>query len=129
MGTRVSSDFGSRRHPVLKAVKHHAGIDLAAPQGAAIRAVRAGTVIFTDPYGGYGNLIVVKHANGMTSHYGHCSKFNVKIGQKVNAGQIIGFVGSTGRVTGPHLHFEIRIDGKPFDPQRFIPGLASEAMG
>lgn len=129
MGTRVSSDFGSRKHPVLKAVRHHNGIDLAAPKGAAIRAIRSGIVIFADPYAGYGNLIVVKHNTGMTSHYGHCDKFKVRPGQPVKAGQIIGTVGATGMVTGPHLHFEIRINGNPHDPERFIPGLANDALG
>lgn len=129
VGTRVSSDYGWRKHPVVKAVRHHDGIDLAAPQGALIRAVRSGTVVFADPYGGYGNLIVVKHGNDMTSHYGHCSEIKVHTGQRVKAGEIIGTVGSTGRVTGPHLHFEIRINGVPENPEALIPGLAVEGQG
>lgn len=129
VGTRVSSDYGWRKHPVVKAVRHHDGIDLAAPQGALIRAVRKGTVVFADPYGGYGNLIVVRHAGNMTSHYGHCKDIKVRPGQQVNAGEIIGTVGATGRVTGPHLHFELRIDGAPQNPEALIPGLAVEGQG
>ncbi|MBN8547984.1 MAG: M23 family metallopeptidase [Deltaproteobacteria bacterium] len=129
VGTRVSSDYGWRKHPVIKATRHHDGIDLAAPQGALIRAVRSGVVVFSDPYGGYGNLIVVKHSDNMTSHYGHCKEIKVRPGQRVNAGEIIGTVGSTGRVTGPHLHFEIRINGVPENPEALIPGLAVEGQG
>lgn len=129
MGTRVSSDFGIRRHPVLKTVKHHGGIDLAAPKDSPIRAIRDGTVVFADPYGSYGNFIVISHGGSYTSHYGHCASIQVRTGQKIRAGQVIGTVGSTGRVTGPHLHFEIRKDGAPQDPEKFIPDLASEAQG
>ena len=129
MGTRISSDFGVRKHPVLKKVKHHGGIDLAAPKDAPIRSIRDGTVVFADPYGSYGNLVVVSHTNGYTSHYGHCSSIKVRTGQRIRAGQVIATVGSTGRVTGPHLHFEIRKNGTPEDPERFIPGLADAAQG
>jgi murein DD-endopeptidase MepM/ murein hydrolase activator NlpD len=129
MGTRVSSYFGIRKHPVLKVVRHHDGIDLAAPDGASIRAVSDGVVVFADPYGGYGKYIVIQHANNMTSHYGHCSQIQVRTGQHIKAGQIIGRVGSTGQVTGPHLHFEIRRDGQAQDPEKFIPGLALAAEG
>lgn len=129
VGTRISSDFGKRIHPVAKSAKHHSGIDLAAPYGSQVRAVLDGTVIFADPYGGYGNLVVVQHANGMTTHYGHCRTLIAKPGQKIRAGQIIATVGSTGISTGPHLHFEIRVNGVAKDPQNFLPGLADEAVG
>ena len=129
VGTRVSSNFGTRPHPVKSVVRHHTGIDLAAPYGSQIRAVRDGTVIFADPYAGYGNLIVIQHSNGMTTHYGHCQTLLVKPGQKVHAGHIIATVGSTGISTGPHLHFEIRINGQAKDPETYIPGLAAEAKG
>lgn len=88
-----------------------------------------GTVVFADPFSHYGNLIVIKHADGLTSHYGHLESFKVKPGQKVRAGQMIGAVGSTGRVTGPHLHLEVRKDGVPLNPQRYLPGLESDALG
>lgn len=129
IGTRVSSDFGTRKHPVLRVHKHHNGIDLAAPEGALIRVVNDGVVVFSDPHAGYGNLLVVKHRDGITTHYGHCRTISVKVGDKVLAGQPIGTVGSTGLVSGPHLHFEIRIKGKPQNPEKFIPGLASEGVG
>jgi murein DD-endopeptidase MepM/ murein hydrolase activator NlpD len=130
MGPRTSSSFGVRKHPITKkARKHHDGIDLAAPTGATIRSIASGHVIFADQFGGYGNLIVIRHANGLTSHYGHCNETSVRVGQKVLAGDVIGTVGSTGRSTGPHLHFEIRRNGEPEHPERYLPGLASQAQG
>jgi murein DD-endopeptidase MepM/ murein hydrolase activator NlpD len=91
--------------------------------------VRGGTVVFADPYAAYGNLVVVKHDNGYTSHYGHCDKIRVRPGQRVKAGEFIATVGSTGRVTGPHLHFEIRRNGEALDPERLFPGLREDAVG
>jgi murein DD-endopeptidase MepM/ murein hydrolase activator NlpD len=125
----MSSDFGLRNHPIKKRQQHHHGIDLAAPMGAPIRAIAAGRVVYADPFGGYGKIVVVRHASGLTSHYGHCSGLSVKIGDNVAAGDIIGAVGSTGLSTGPHLHFEIRIDGVPQNPERYLPGLDSPAEG
>jgi len=126
---RKSSDFGWRIHPVRRFSAKHLGIDLAAPTGTPIRAVANGQVIFSDPYAGYGNLIVIKHANGLTTHYGHCDTLKVSIGTKVNAGQIIALIGSTGVSTGPHLHFEVRVNGQAQDPELFMPYLASQAQG
>jgi murein DD-endopeptidase MepM/ murein hydrolase activator NlpD len=129
LATKVSSDYGLRKHPIKKAVRHHHGMDLAAPKGAPIRVIKSGMVVFADPYAGYGNLVVVQHGNGLTSHYGHCNTILVKPGQRVRAGQIIATVGSTGISTGPHLHFEMRIKGEPYDPERFLPGIADLAEG
>lgn len=129
MGPRLSSDFGKRKHPVYKSTRHHHGVDLAAPEHSPIRAIGAGQVIYADPYAGYGNVVVVRHHDGSTSHYGHCHLIKVKTGQRVKAGQIVGTVGSTGISTGPHLHFEIRIGGEPRDPELFLPGLAEKAAG
>ena len=129
MSPRISSSYGPRHHPVLKVKRHHSGLDLAAPSGAPIRSIAPGVVVFADPYGGYGNFIVVEHANGLTSHYGHCEKISVNPGQIVEAGEIIGTVGKTGRVTGPHLHLEIRSNGKPQDPEKYIPYLRASAKG
>jgi len=129
MGPRISSDYGSRRHPIKRFSHHHNGIDLAAPKGSPIRVIAEGQVVYADPYAGYGKLIVVRHKNGLTSHYGHCSKIDVQPGQQVRAGDIIGTVGSTGISTGPHLHFEIRKSGKPLDPEKVLPGLADSAQG
>jgi murein DD-endopeptidase MepM/ murein hydrolase activator NlpD len=129
MGTRVSSDYGTRVHPVKRVKRHHHGMDLAAPHGAAVRSIAEGIVIFADPYGGYGKLIVIQHRDGLTSHYGHLQEIKALPGQKVTAGQLIATVGSTGISTGPHLHFEIRVNGEPRDPEKFIPGLALPGEG
>jgi murein DD-endopeptidase MepM/ murein hydrolase activator NlpD len=129
MGPRLSSDYGNRRHPIKRVTQHHHGIDLAAPAGAPIRAIADGRVMFADPYAGYGKLVVVQHKNGLTSHYGHCSRIAVQPGAFVRAGDIIGMVGSTGISTGPHLHFELRKEGSPVNPERVLPGLADAAQG
>jgi len=129
MGPRLSSDFGVRAHPIMKVTRHHHGVDLAAPVGSLIRSIAGGQVIYADPHGGYGRFIVVRHANGLSSHYGHCERVHVRIGQKVNAGDILGTVGSSGRSTGPHLHFEVRREGKPLDPNDILPGLNERAEG
>lgn len=129
MGARISSSFGTRNHPVLKVTRHHGGVDLAAPVGAPIRSIKNGTVVFADPHGGYGNLVVIQHKDGFTSHYGHCDTIKVRPGQKVRGGDIIATVGATGRVTGPHLHLEIRHEGIPIDPETLIENLASAGEG
>lgn len=127
--SRLSSTYGKRFHPVHKYHRHHSGVDLAAPTSTPIRTISSGTVIFADYYAGYGNYISIKHKNGLTSHYGHCDEIKVSIGQKVNAGQVIGTIGSTGVVTGPHLHFEIRKNGVPENPEKYIKGLRTKALG
>lgn len=129
LGPRKSSDYGLRRHPIKKMKQHHEGIDLAAPHGAQIRSIADGQVIYSDPHGGYGKMVVVRHASGLTSHYGHCETLRVSIGARVKAGDVLGTVGSTGLSTGPHLHFEIRINGKATDPERYLPGLDSPSQG
>lgn len=129
MGPRMSSDYGTRKHPIRKVKRHHDGIDLAAPVGAPIRAIAGGQVMYADPHGGYGRYIVVQHDDGYTSHYGHCDKMDVTPGQHVAAGQVIGTVGSSGMSTGPHLHFEIRRDGKAYHPESFLPGLDDQSAG
>jgi murein DD-endopeptidase MepM/ murein hydrolase activator NlpD len=109
--------------------RHHDGIDLAAPVGAPIRAIAQGQVVYADPHGGYGRYIVVKHADGYTSHYGHCDKVEVSPGQRVAAGEILGTVGNSGVSTGPHLHFEIRRNGTPQNPEALLPGLDERSAG
>ncbi len=126
---RKSSPFGERKHPILRKVRHHAGIDLAAPKGTPIRSIMSGTVVFADDYEGYGKLITIRHNDELTSHYGHCDKIKVEVGKRIKAGQIIGTVGETGLASGPHLHFEIRIKGKAYNPELLIPELNSEAKG
>ena len=116
----VSSRFGSRWG------KQHGGIDIAAAYGTPIYAVASGTVDFAgfgvsgSGYGGYGNVVKISHGNGVETIYGHCSKLNVTKGQKVQAGDVIGAVGSTGDSTGNHLHFEIRINGTKVNPQNYL---------
>jgi murein DD-endopeptidase MepM/ murein hydrolase activator NlpD len=85
--------------------------------------------MYSDPHGGYGNLVVIEHAKGITSHYGHCDTLKVRLGQRVKAGEIIATVGNTGISTGAHLHFEIRREGKPQDPERYLPGLGLPSQG
>ena len=129
MSPKISSDYGKRYHPIRKIIKHHAGIDLAAPLEAPIRAISSGFVIFSGMHGGYGNLVVLMHKDGITSHYGHCQTLSVNVGEQIKAGSIIATVGDTGKVTGPHLHLEIRKDGAALDPEKVIPGLAELAEG
>ncbi len=110
---RISSKPGMRRHPILKKRKFHAGWDYAAPTGTPVKAAAKGKVIHAGNAGSYGKLIKISHAEGYETRYAHLSKILVKNGQQVNAGDHIGNVGSTGRSTGPHLHFEKRLNGKP----------------
>jgi murein DD-endopeptidase MepM/ murein hydrolase activator NlpD len=105
---RMSSNFGARLDPFSKKSTFHGGIDIAAPKGTEVFASAEGEVIFCDEKGGYGNLIVIKHKLGYQTRYGHLSKFHVKEGDRVLKGQKIAEVGSTGRSTGNHLHFEVR---------------------
>lgn len=113
---QLTSDFGNRVHPIDKTVKFHAGLDLAVERGTAVKASADGTVSFAGWSGGYGNLLVIKHSDGKETRYGHLDKLNVKEGYEVKAGQQVALSGSTGRSTGPHLHFEIRENGKVLDP-------------
>lgn len=110
---RISSKPGMRRHPILKKRKFHAGWDYAAPKGTPVKAAAKGKVNFAGNAGAYGKLIKITHGEGYETRYAHLSKILVKAGQEVSAGQHIGNVGSTGRSTGPHLHFEKRLNGKP----------------
>lgn len=126
---RVSSGYGKRVHPIRKAVRHHSGVDLAAPSGSHVRSVRAGRVIYAGKLGSYGKLVSVEHENGYTTSYGHLSEFQVEVGQRVATGDVIGRVGETGLATGPHLHFEVRKDGKSLNPKRFLKGLGKPAQG
>ncbi|MFK7898881.1 MAG: M23 family metallopeptidase [Myxococcota bacterium] len=119
--SRISSRFtGSRRHPILKITRPHPGIDYAAPHGTPIWAVSDGTVEYRARAGGSGNLIRIRHVGGYTSHYAHLSKFakNLKVGDKVTQKQIIGYVGSTGLSTGPHVCFRVKKDGRYVDPMK-----------
>ncbi len=116
----ISSTFGMRLHPILGYWRMHAGVDFRGGYGQEIKAAASGRVILASAYGGYGNTIIIDHGGGMTTLYAHQSGFNVGYDDQVSAGDIIGYVGSTGLSTGPHLHFEVRIGGRPVDPQDYL---------
>ena len=119
-GARITSGFGMRRHPVLGYTKMHTGIDFGAARGTPIRAAGAGTVIHAGWRGGYGRTVMIRHSNGYVTLYAHQSRIarGIRKGVRVRQGQVIGYVGASGRVTGPHLHFEVRINNKPVNPMR-----------
>jgi murein DD-endopeptidase MepM/ murein hydrolase activator NlpD len=112
----ITSPFGLRSNPFGPGLEMHPGIDIGAPMGATIAASAGGRVIFAGSYGGYGNAIIIDHGGSTSTLYGHCSQIFVAEGQDVQRGQAIGAVGMTGRATGPHLHFEVRVNGVPVDP-------------
>jgi murein DD-endopeptidase MepM/ murein hydrolase activator NlpD len=116
----LSSGFGVRSDPFLGRPAMHSGLDFRSETGDPVRATANGTVESAGWSGGYGNLVEIDHGNGFSTRYGHMSKIEVKVGQQIKIGQIIGRVGSTGRSTGPHLHYETRIDGDAVDPQKFL---------
>lgn len=115
-GARITSGFGMRYHPVLGFARMHSGNDLAAPWGSAVYAVADGIIQFVGPHGGHGNYIRMDHGGGVATGYGHLSRFAVNGGMRVRAGQVIGYVGSTGLSTGPHLHYEVFRNGASIDP-------------
>ncbi len=112
----TTSGFGWREDPINKRRKFHSGADIRGKHGTPVLAAGAGTVICAEAKNGYGNVVFIDHGNGLITRYAHLRRFEVKQGAVVTAGQRIGQVGSTGRTTGPHLHFEVRIEGKPVDP-------------
>jgi murein DD-endopeptidase MepM/ murein hydrolase activator NlpD len=114
--SRITSGFKMRFHPILQTWKAHLGVDYGAPQGTPILSVGNGIVDFAGVQGGYGNVVIIKHNNQNTTLYAHMSKINVKRGQSITQGQTLGLVGATGWATGPHLHFEFRVNGKQKDP-------------
>ncbi len=116
----TTSGFGARSDPFTRGMAMHTGIDFRAPSGTPVRATAAGKVVESGYVGGYGNMVEVDHGNGLTSRYAHMSVLDVDVGETVQKGSIIGRVGSTGRSTGPHLHYETRIDGEATDPLRFL---------
>ena len=119
---RVTSEFGNRVDPITGKRKGHGGMDLAVPTGTPIRAALGGTVTVSKyNAGGYGYYVMIDHGNGLATLYGHCSKLLAKVGQTVEAGDIIALSGSTGRSTGPHLHFEARVNGERANPRAYLP--------
>jgi len=116
----ISSEFGNRYHPILREWRLHTGIDIAAPSGRTISAAYDGIVITSMYVGGYGNTVIIAHSSRCSTLYAHCSTLLVSSGQSVSKGQAIARVGSTGLSTGPHLHFEVRIDGVPKNPREYL---------
>ena len=125
-GYTLTSEFGPRISPTIGVVDFHTGQDLAAPTGTPVLATFQGTVAFVGVDGGYGNLVRVRHASGVETYYAHLSAFNVQVGDRVQTGEPVGAVGSTGNSTGPHLHLEVRVDDKPTDP---VPWLQGKGAG
>ena len=117
---RISSKYGYRIHPVYKTKKFHSGMDIAAPQGTPVYAAASGKVTMATTNGGYGQCVIINHGSGLTTLYGHNSRILVKNGQAVNKGDLIAYVGSTGVSTGPHLHFEVRVNGATKDPMSYL---------
>ncbi|MFM9934774.1 MAG: M23 family metallopeptidase [Novosphingobium sp.] len=128
----MSSGFGMRVHPVLGGLRAHKGIDLPATTGTPIHASADGVVGKADWFGGYGLFVELEHGAGMETRYGHMSRIAVAEGQRVRKGDVIGYVGSTGRSTGSHLHYEVRIGGEAVNPipymQTVAPGIATDAV-
>jgi len=117
---RVTSDYGPRHGVAGRAHEFHTGLDIAAPTGTPVRAASSGVVRSAGSDGNYGNAVVIDHGNGVTTRYAHNSALKVSVGQQVRAGDEIAAVGSTGRSTGPHLHFEVRVKGEHVDPRAWL---------
>lgn len=124
---RPSSGYGLRTDPIHGTAVNHPGFDLAAATGTGVAAAARGTVVQAGPAGTYGNLVVLRHENGFETRYAHLSSVDVGVGDVVEPGQPLGRVGSTGYSTGPHLHFEVRHDGRPIDPAPLLPLNSSPA--
>ena len=126
----ISSGFGYRSDPFNGSAAMHAGLDFRGPLGAPIHAAAAGKVSFVGVKSGYGNVVEISHGNGLMTRYAHMSRWKARVGQDVAAGDVIGAIGNTGRSTGPHLHFEVRINDRAVNPRPFLeraPNVLEEA--
>lgn len=124
---KINNEFGFRRSPFGgRMYEFHAGLDIDGERGDSVIAPATGTVTEAGWKGGYGQMVEIDHGNGLLTRYGHLSRIEVEAGQPITRGQLIGMVGSTGRSTGPHLHFELRIGEKPINPRRFLPQEPTE---
>ena len=119
--SRVTSEFGYRKDPFTGETRGHTGMDLSVPTGTPVRAALSGTVTVSQYNSSYGYYVVVDHGNGLSTLYAHNSKLLVRVGQTVEAGDVVSLSGSTGRSTGPHLHFEVRVNGERTNPRYYLP--------
>lgn len=116
----ITSPFGYRTHPIWGTTIYHAGIDIGVDEGVPVHAADGGTVVWSGWMGGYGYAVVIDHGNGLSTLYGHNSELVVSEGEAVGKGQVIAYAGSTGNSTGPHVHFEVRVNGDPVDPMGYL---------
>jgi murein DD-endopeptidase MepM/ murein hydrolase activator NlpD len=124
---KINNEFGFRRNPFGGgAYEFHAGLDIDGETGNNVAATANGIITEADWSGGYGNMIEIDHGNGLKTRYGHLSRIGVRVGDAVQRGQIIGLIGSTGRSTGAHLHYELRLNDRPINPRRFLPSLSPQ---
>jgi murein DD-endopeptidase MepM/ murein hydrolase activator NlpD len=119
----ITSGFGKRASPLSGEPGYHYGVDIANEIGSPIRVTADGIVTYSGWESGYGRVVVVEHGYGYSTRYGHCSRIEVKVGQPIKRGDIVGYMGSTGRSTGSHCHYEVRIHGVPVDPEKYLPNL------
>jgi murein DD-endopeptidase MepM/ murein hydrolase activator NlpD len=128
----LMAGFGQRMDPFSGESAHHSGLDISAPTGTPVKAAADGVVVSAGWNGGYGRCVIIDHGNGFQTWYGHLSKIDVMEGEEIRQGEILGKVGMTGRATGPHLHYEVRIHATPVNPYRFLshaaPGLSASAL-
>jgi len=117
----ITSGFGKRASPLTGEPGRHMGVDIANEVNTPIRATADGIVTYAGWEAGYGRMVAIEHGYGFSTRYGHCSRVDVKVGDEIKRGQIIGYVGSTGRSTGSHVHYEVRIHGMPVDPEKYLP--------
>lgn len=126
----LESGFGGRRNPFGgSSYENHEGQDIEAEMGTPVVAAASGTVIIAGCQNGYGNVVYIDHGNGLSTRYGHLSHIDAVMGQRIARGEVLGRVGSTGRSTGPHLHYEVRINNQPVNPRAYLPGAMESAAG
>ena len=115
-GVQLTSGYGMRNHPILRQRRQHNGVDLAAPRGTPVYATADGMIEMAQYFGSYGNYVQIGHGGDLETRYAHLSSYTVRDGEQVRKGDLIGYVGSTGRSTGPHLHYEVRVSSEPVNP-------------
>ena len=128
-GVRLTSGYGMRDHPILRKRRQHNGVDLAAARGTPVYATADGLIGKAQYWGSYGNYVQIEHGGQLQTRYAHLSSYTVNSGDMVRKGELIGYIGSTGRSTGPHLHYEVRVDGVPVDPRPYMIGELAAAEG